>query len=422
MEQRWSVLIALCIREGGKTLMDAVNEVREAVDFCRYYAAQVEQDFVNPQVLPGITGEQNHLLWRGRGIFVCISPWNFPLAIFLGQVVAALAAGNPVVAKPAEATPLIAAAAVDILYEAGIPVEVLHFLPGRSRDMAAALLTEPRVMGVAFTGSTATAQFINRTLAARDAPIASFIAETGGLNAMVVDSSSLPEQVVDDIVKSAFLTAGQRCSALRLLFLQNDIAEKIIEMLIGATQELTLGNPMNLDTDIGPVISAQASQDLESHCEIMGKVASLVYQGQNPHAQGWFIAPRIYELPEAAVLKNEAFGPILHVVRYRASELNQVIAAINASGYGLTLGIHSRIGSVGEHIASHARVGNVYINRNMVGAVVGTQPFGGQGLSGTGFKAGGPNYLKRFATEQVITRNLTASGGNITLLGLADAD
>lgn len=415
-------LIALCAREAGKTLQDGIDEVREAVDFCRYYAERARVDFGAPLALPGPTGEKNELYLDGRGVFACIAPWNFPLAIFAGQVTAALAAGNAVLAKPAGQTGLIAFRAVQLMLQAGVPQDVLHFLPGSGAELSPVLTADPRIAGVAFTGSTETAWQINRTLAARNAPIASLIAETGGQNAMIVDSSALAEQVVSDVIRSAFTSAGQRCSALRVLFLQNEIADRVIEVMQGAMQELKLGDPMDATTDIGPVIDAAAKKDLLAHIDNMRSTKKFLAAAKLPHEfdKGHFIMPMAFEIGAISDLKQENFGPIVHIVRYASDELDAVIDSINNYGYGLTLGIHTRIESSAHYIARRARVGNVYINRNMIGAVVGVQPFGGQGLSGTGPKAGGPRYLHRFATERTVSNNIAAVGGNATLLSLGD--
>lgn len=422
MEADMARLMALAVREGGKTLPDAVAEVREAVDFLRYYAAAARRDFAGPQALPGPTGERNEMTLHGRGVFVCISPWNFPLAIFTGQVAAALAAGNAVIAKPAEQTPLIAAEAVRLMHRAGVPESVLHFLPGRGETVGAALVANPRIDGVVFTGSTETAQAINRTLAARTGPIIPLIAETGGQNAMIVDSSALTEQVVTDVVTSAFRSAGQRCSALRVLFLQDDIADKTLTMLGGAMEELVIGDPGLLATDVGPVIDEDARGMLERHSERMEAEATLLYRCPLPAetAHGTFFAPVAFEIDGIGVLEREVFGPVLHVVRYAADRLDDVLESIRETGYGLTLGIHSRIDDTVEYIRSRMRVGNVYVNRSIIGAVVGVQPFGGEGLSGTGPKAGGPHYLHRFAVERALTVNTVAMGGNASLLTLGD--
>jgi RHH-type transcriptional regulator, proline utilization regulon repressor / proline dehydrogenase / delta 1-pyrroline-5-carboxylate dehydrogenase len=417
LEQRKARFIALLQSEGGKTLDDCISEVREAVDFCRYYAAQGRRLFGSPEEMPGPTGESNHLRLRGRGVFVAISPWNFPLAIFMGQVTAALMAGNAVVAKPAEQTPLIAAEAVKLLHEAGIPAAALHLVQGDGAT-GAALVAHPGIAGVVFTGSTEVARSINRTLAAKDGPIVPLIAETGGINAMIVDATALPEQVADDVVTSAFRSAGQRCSALRLLFVQDDVADRMIEMIAGAARELKLGDPADPATHVGPVIDAEAKQKLDAHIERMKQDARVHYAGTAP--AGNFVAPHIFELSEAGELAEEVFGPILHVVRYRAEALESVLRSIERTGYGLTLGIHSRIDDTVDDIIARLQVGNIYVNRNMIGAVVGVQPFGGFGLSGTGPKAGGPHYLARFATEQTVTVNTAAAGGNAALF--ADGD
>jgi RHH-type proline utilization regulon transcriptional repressor/proline dehydrogenase/delta 1-pyrroline-5-carboxylate dehydrogenase len=417
LEQRAARFIALLQREGGKTLEDAFSEVREAVDFCRYYAAEGRTLFGNGETMPGPTGESNFLQLRGRGVFIAISPWNFPLAIFTGQIAAALIAGNAVVAKPAEQTPLIAAEAVRLLHEAGIPSSALHLLPGDGK-IGAALTAHADVTGTVFTGSTEVARAINRTLAAKDGPIVPLIAETGGINAMIVDATALPEQVADDVATSAFRSAGQRCSALRLLFVQDDVAERMIEMISGAARELKIGDPREMDTHIGPVIDTEAKQRLEAHIARMKSQARVHYAGQAP--AGNYVAPHIFELSDAAQLSEEVFGPILHVVRYRATELEGVLRSIDRTGYGLTLGLHSRIDDTVDAVIDRLRVGNIYVNRSMIGAVVGVQPFGGFGLSGTGPKAGGPHYLARFATEQTVTINTSAAGGNAALMSELD--
>ena len=413
LEARCAHFMALLQREGGKTLDDALSELREAADFCRYYAAEGRKLFGASEAMPGPTGENNELRLRGRGVFVAISPWNFPLAIFLGQVTAALMAGNSVVAKPAEQTPLIAAEAVKLLHEAGIPTSALQFVPGDGA-IGAALTAHPDIAGVVFTGSTEVARAINRTLAAKDGPIVPFIAETGGINAMIADATALPEQVADDVVTSAFRSAGQRCSALRLLFVQEDVAGRMIEMIAGAARELKIGDPADPSTHIGPVIDAEAKARLDAHIARMVKKARVHFAGRAP--QGNFVAPHIFELRDASELTEEVFGPILHVVRYGADKLEGVLQAIERTGYGLTLGIHSRIDDMTDAVIARLQVGNIYVNRNMIGAVVGVQPFGGHGLSGTGPKAGGPHYLARFAVEQTVTVNTAAAGGNAALL------
>ncbi|HVN45870.1 MAG TPA: bifunctional proline dehydrogenase/L-glutamate gamma-semialdehyde dehydrogenase PutA [Steroidobacteraceae bacterium] len=419
LQQRRGTFLSLLVREAGKTLPDAVAELREAVDFCRYYAARGRELFGAPQALPGPTGERNTLALQGRGVFVCISPWNFPLAIFTGQITAALMAGNAVVAKPAPATPLVAHAMTRLLHEAGVPPQVLQLTPADGPPFGEVALTHPALAGVAFTGSTATASTINRTLANRPGAIVPLIAETGGVNAMVVDATALPEQVVDDVLTSAFTSAGQRCSALRVLYVQEEIAERVVSMLVGAMRELKIGPPQELSTDVGPVISAAARDRLMRHAERMRREARLLYACEVDPAlsrQGYFFPPQLFELERLDQLRTEEFGPILHVARYRSGQLPQVLAAIRATGFGLTLGIHTRVESLAEHIYQALPVGNTYVNRNMIGAVVGVQPFGGQGLSGTGPKAGGPHYLLRFANERTLTINTAAIGGNIELL------
>jgi len=414
-ERNRDTLLALLQQEGGKTLDDAVAEVREAVDFCRYYAAQARKTLA-PERMPGPTGETNDLVHRGRGVFVCISPWNFPLAIFTGQVVAALVAGNAVIAKPAEQTPLVAAYAVRLMHEAGVPKTALHLLPGDGK-VGAALIADARVAGVAFTGSTEVARLINRALANKDGPIVPLIAETGGINAMIVDATALPEQVTDDVITSAFRSAGQRCSALRLLCVQEDVADRVLDMIEGAARSLVVGDPRNIATHVGPVIDTEAKDKLDKWIANRASEGRVRFQRERiTPAGGTYVAPAIVMLDRASDLKEEVFGPVLHVVRYRAGELDALLNDIAASGYGLTLGVHSRIDDTAEHIVARLSNGNVYVNRSMIGAVVGTQPFGGSGLSGTGPKAGGPNYLRRFATEQVVTVNTSAAGGNASLL------
>ncbi|HLH97609.1 MAG TPA: bifunctional proline dehydrogenase/L-glutamate gamma-semialdehyde dehydrogenase PutA [Xanthobacteraceae bacterium] len=414
LEARRGVLLSLLQREGGKTLDDAVAELREAIDFCRYYAAEARHGLA-PQPMPGPTGESNLLRYRGRGVFVCISPWNFPLSIFLGQVASSLVAGNAVVAKPAEQTPLIAAEAVRILHAAGVPQSVLHLVPGDGK-VGAALTGDPRAAGVAFTGSTEVARLINRDLAAKNAPIVPLIAETGGINAMIVDATALPEQVTDDVVASTFRSAGQRCSALRLLCVQEDVADRVLTMIEGAARELKVGDPRDPSTHVGPIIDAEAKARLDRWLAEPPAQARVRYRREELPSGGTFVGPAVIELARAGDLTEEVFGPILHVVRWRADALEELLEGIARNRYGLTLGIHSRIDNTANHIAARLPHGNVYINRNMIGAVVGTQPFGGGGLSGTGPKAGGPNYLRRFAAEQVVTNNTAAAGGNASLL------
>jgi len=421
-EENTPEFLALCIREAGKTVPDAIAELREAVDFLRYYAAQARREMSAYQVLPGPTGERNTLGYRGRGVFVCISPWNFPLAIFTGQVAAALAAGNAVLAKPAEQTPIVAFRAVELLLEAGVPGNVLHFLPGDGATVGGRATSNAQIAGVAFTGSTETARIINLALSARSGPIAVLIAETGGQNAMFVDSSALPEQVVVDSLYSAFNSAGQRCSALRLLCVQADIADRVLELLSGSMRELAIGLPSYLSTDVGPVIDAEAQRMLSGHVDMLLKKAKLIHRCDLPEvaANGTFFAPVAIEIPDIALLGRETFGPVLHVYRFKGKHIQHVVETVNATGYGLTMGLHSRIDRRAREFAQRSGAGNIYINRNMIGAVVGVQPFGGRGLSGTGPKAGGPHYLHRFATEVTVSNNVAAVGGNASLLSLSE--
>jgi RHH-type proline utilization regulon transcriptional repressor/proline dehydrogenase/delta 1-pyrroline-5-carboxylate dehydrogenase len=421
LERNRSRLLALLQNEAGKTLDDAVAELREAVDYCRYYAARARTTLA-ARAMPGPTGESNHLRYRGRGVLVCISPWNFPLAIFVGQIAAALVAGNTVVAKPAGQTPLIAALAVSLLHEAGVPTSALHLVPGDGA-IGARLVAHRLVAGVAFTGSTETGRAINRALAEKQGPIVPLIAETGGINAMIVDATALPEQVCDDVLASSFRSAGQRCSALRLLCLQEDIAEPMLDMLAGAARELKVGDPRRIGTHVGPVIDAQAKATLDDWLTEQERAGRVKFRwdryGRLP-AAGTYVAPAIVELDDAAELDREVFGPLLHVVRWQPERLEALLDDIAANGTALTLGIQSRIDLRIERIASRLPYGNIYVNRNMIGAVVGVQPFGGTGLSGTGPKAGGPDYLLRFAAEQVVTVNTAAAGGNAGLLALDD--
>jgi RHH-type transcriptional regulator, proline utilization regulon repressor / proline dehydrogenase / delta 1-pyrroline-5-carboxylate dehydrogenase len=432
LERERGVFLGLLQSEAGKTLDDAIAELREAVDFCRYYAAEARKHFkADGTLLPGPTGEENRLILRGRGVFVCISPWNFPLAIFLGQVAAALVAGNAVVAKPAEQTPLIAVEAVRILHEAGVPGDALRLAIGDGR-VGAALVAHKDVAGVAFTGSTEVARLINRALAAKDGPIVPLIAETGGINAMIVDGTALPEQVADDVVMSAFRSAGQRCSALRLLCVEEHVADRMIEMITGAACELKIGDPADLSVHIGPVIDSDAKARLDQHIAAMQKTARVHHIGSVPEAAlatgKPFVAPHIFEISKVSDLKEEVFGPVLHVVRWRSQAtgggtdkgLINLLGEISALGFGLTGGLHTRIAETMRLVEAMSPAGNLYINRNMIGAVVGTQPFGGSGLSGTGPKAGGPHYLMRFAQEQVVSINTAAAGGNASLVAMGD--
>jgi len=408
-------LLALLQSEAGKTLDDALAELREAIDDCRYYAAQARLSLA-PQPMPGPTGESNELRYRGRGVFICISPWNFPLAIFLGQVAAALVAGNTVVAKPAEQTPLVAALAIALLHDAGVPEAALQLVPGDGA-IGATLVADPRIAGVVFTGSTEVGRAINRALAQKSGPIVPLIAETGGVNAMIVDATALPEQVSDDVIASAFRSAGQRCSALRLLCLQDDVADRMLDMVAGAARELKVGDPRDIATHVGPVIDAEAKARLEVWIAGMARAGRLRFRSDDsPPAGGSYVAPAIVALDRASDLKEEVFGPVLHVVRWRAGELDALLDDIAANGTALTLGVHSRIDLTAARIAARLPHGNIYVNRNMIGAVVGAQPFGGTLLSGTGPKAGGPNYLRRLVTEQAVTVNTAAAGGNAGLL------
>jgi len=421
-EAQMRPLVSIVVREGGRTYGDAVAEVREAADFCRYYALQARNRFAVPLALPGPAGERNTLALHGRGVFACISPWNFPLAIFTGQVAAALAAGNTVLAKPAEQTPLTALRALSLLHAAGVPADAAIGVFGDGETLGAPLVADPRVSGVAFTGSVETARAIERALAARSGPIVPLIAETGGLNAMLVDSSALPEQVIDDVIVSAFQSTGQRCSALRILFLEAGCALRVLSLLAGAMRELKVGDPVQTDTDVGPVIDPPARAALLAHVAKLRASARLA--GETPLPAGlpeghWF-APLAFEVALEALPRTEIFGPVLHVCVLQRGELERALAWIRASGYGLTLGIHSRVQRFVDRVVQGTRVGNVYINRSMIGAVVGVQPFGGEGLSGTGFKAGGPNYLLRFATERTLSVNTAAVGGVTELLQPGD--
>jgi RHH-type proline utilization regulon transcriptional repressor/proline dehydrogenase/delta 1-pyrroline-5-carboxylate dehydrogenase len=423
LEERMAQFMSITIEEGKKTIPDAIAEVREAIDFCRYYAKEARENLSTPQNMPGPTGETNQLFLRGRGPMVCISPWNFPLAIFMGQVTAALVTGNPVIAKPAGQTLHIAMAAVSLLHEAGIPKDVLQLCPISGKLIGSKIIPDNRIKGVIFTGSTETAQQINQTLANRSGQLVPFIAETGGQNAMIVDSSALPEQVVADVITSAFMSAGQRCSALRVLFLQDDIADKTIEMLKGAMETLSIGNPRELSTDIGPVIDNAAKKTLVEHVEKLKHDkadAKLIHEIplKSEHNSDSFFGPCAFEINNINLLTREVFGPVLHIVRFKSKDLDQVINSINNTGYGLTMGIHSRIDETVHYIQSRMKAGNIYVNRSMIGAVVGTQPFGGEGLSGTGPKAGGPHYLLRLCTERTVTINTTAAGGNASLMSL----
>jgi RHH-type proline utilization regulon transcriptional repressor/proline dehydrogenase/delta 1-pyrroline-5-carboxylate dehydrogenase len=421
LESRRAAFLALLIHEAGKTLPDALAELREGVDFLRYYAARARLEFEAPETGQGPTGERNETRLGGRGVFACISPWNFPLAIFLGQAAAALAAGNGVVAKPAGATPLVAWKAVRLLHEAGVPGGVLHFLPGPGGDIGKALLAHPDLSGIAFTGSGATAKALQRGLAERPGPILPLIAETGGQNAMIVDSSALPEQAVRDILASAFQSAGQRCSALRVLFVQEEAADRLLGMLAGAVEELEVGDPARPSTDVGPLIDTAACLAMAAHAANLGRPLAEARRPADGERSNHY-PPQVFEIDGIDRLKGEIFGPILHVIRFSGDRLDAVVDAVNATGYGLTLGIHSRLEGTVKRILARARVGNAYVNRNQIGAVVGLQPFGGEGLSGTGPKAGGPRYLHRFAVERTVAVNTAATGGDAALLALNSAD
>ena len=460
LQSRLPSFCALLVHEAGKTYGDAVAEVREAIDFLRYYAARARIDLV-PEPLPGPTGEANTLTLAGRGVFVAISPWNFPLAIFTGQIAAALVAGNAVAAKPAEQTPVIAAAMVDLLHEAGIPANALALAPGPGETVGAALVAHPRCAGVVFTGSMAVAKAIHRALADGDGPIRPLIAETGGVNAMIVDSSALPEQVCDAVIASAFRSAGQRCSALRLLCLHEAVAEPMIAMIRGAMATLRLGDPSDPSVDVGPLIDRPAADMVRRQVATLLAHGRLLFGGVEPAADvspgivggrgdgrlvrsaagatarrgssdsgggldgepiapGRFVAPTLIEIDAVESVREEIFGPVLQVCRWHGDPL-ELVERINGLGYGLTLGIQSRVDTRVGELAALARIGNVYVNRNMIGAVVGSQPFGGEGLSGSGPKAGGPHYLPRFCREQTVTVNTAAAGGNAELLAAGRA-
>jgi RHH-type proline utilization regulon transcriptional repressor/proline dehydrogenase/delta 1-pyrroline-5-carboxylate dehydrogenase len=415
LEADMAGLMALCVWEAGKTLPDAMADVREAVDFCRYYAQEARERLGSPIALSGPVGESNMLTLHGRGVFACISPWNFPVAIFTGQVAAALVAGNTVIAKPAQQTPLTAYRVAELILKAGIPPGAFHLLPGDGA-IGRALVADPRIAGVAFTGSTVTARAIQRVLAEREGPIVPLIAETGGLNAMIVDSTALPEQVVDAVVASAFRSAGQRCSSLRVLYLQEEIAPAVLDMLRGAMAALRIGDPADPANDIGPVIDGPARRKLVEYISDLRSRAKLIAEAGPVPPDGTYVAPVAFEIGSIREVPGERFGPILHIVRFALDDLDRVVDDINAMGYGLTMGVHTRVDSRAERIRTRSAVGNLYVNRNMIGAVVGVQPFGGEGLSGTGPKAGGPNYLVRFTTERVFTVNTAAAGGDLGLL------
>ncbi len=422
LEKHRDEFLHLLVKEGGKALPDALGEFREAVDYCRFYAMEARRLFIVPISLPGVTGESNELRLIGRGVFVCVAPWNFPLAIFLGQVAAALAAGNTVLAKPSRRTPLVGMRAIQMLLEAGVPGKVLHYLPGESGSLSKLLLGDSRVAGVAFTGSTNAAWTINRQLAARNSQIASLIAETGGINAMIADSSAHVEQLILDVLTSAFNSAGQRCSALRILLVQDDIADAVAHRLGQAMRELKIGNPIQLSSDIGPAIDRSSQRDLNAYIEKMSREAKLIGSTPLPAGTeaGCFVAPHAFEVSLDQLPREEVFGPVLHLARFKGEALEDAVKAVNALGFGLTMGVHTRLDSTVETVRRLAQVGNLYINRNQIGAVVGSQPFGGEGLSGTGFKAGGPHYLLKFASERTFTVNTAAVGGNVRLMSGGD--
>lgn len=421
LEAQYVMFMRLIILEAGKTWQDAVDEIREAIDFLRYYADEAELRLA-PQVLDGPTGECNTLRYVGRGVAVCISPWNFPLAIFIGQVSAALVAGNVVLAKPANTTLAIATKMIELFYAEGLPRAAVQVLFGATNEVVKPMVADLRNDVVIMTGSTQTAKAIQKTLAQRSGPITPLIAETGGQNAMIVDSSALPEQVVQDIVDSGFRSAGQRCSACRVVFVHERIAEKIIAMLIGAIRELKIGDPQSIKTDVGPVIDNAALKRLQEHQAYLDKIATCLFQLplSDECVNGTYFPPTLYEIKSLEDLKGEVFGPIVHLIRFGNQDVDRVIQSINATEFGLTFGIHSRIESFIEQVVNQVHVGNVYVNRNMIGAQVGVQPFGGQGLSGTGPKAGGPHYLTRLCHEKTITVNTVAVGGNVTLMSKVD--
>ncbi|MHC5224971.1 bifunctional proline dehydrogenase/L-glutamate gamma-semialdehyde dehydrogenase PutA [Ignatzschineria sp. LJL83] len=415
LEENRTELIALCSLEAGKTIQDGIDEVREAADFCRYYASEAKK-YDAEIIFPSASGERNSFFYSGKGVIACISPWNFPLAIFLGQITAALVSGNTVLAKPAETTPLIAFRAVELLFEAGLPADVIALLPGSGKLLGDIFTKDPRVAGVCFTGSTQTAKHINLNLAQREGAIPMLIAETGGQNVMFVEATALPEQVVRDTLQSAFVSAGQRCSALRVLYLQEEIADRIIELLQGALENYVVGLPFNLETDVSTVIDVRSKEALNSHIQALKSTNRVLAEAPlNSTLTGNYIAPIVCEIDSISDLKKEHFGPILHVIRYNRRDLHKLIQEVNESGYGLTMGIHTRNDTIIDEIIANARIGNFYVNRNQVGAVVGVQPFGGLGLSGTGPKAGGPNYLPRFMNEHVISLNTAAIGGDAAL-------
>lgn len=425
LEKERARFFTLIINEGGKTISDVIAEVQKAADLLRYYASLARKNMSESIKLPGPAGEDNYLRFESRGVFVCISPWNFPLAIFIGPIAAALVTGNTVVAKPAEQTSIVAYEAVKLLYKAGLPTEVLHFIPGVGEVLGESLINNPLIAGVSFTGSTETAGVINKTLAKRNRDIVPFIAETGGINAMVVDASAEQELVCNNVISSAFRSAGQRCSSLRILLLQDEIADQQIDLLCKATATLRVGNPMELNTDIGPVIDKAAYDTLLSYVTTLAKKkgVKLLYKlaiDDSLTQQGHFFPPHIFEVGSVSEVKQEVFGPVLHIVRYKKASLKKVIAEVNGTGYGLTFSIQSTTQNKISAMTSLINAGNVYVNKDQLGSLVGIQPFGGRGLSGTGPKAGGPFYLHKFVTEKTVSVNTTATGGNVALVCLGD--
>ena len=419
LEANQEKLVKICVLEAGKTIKDSINDLREAIDFCYYYSSEAIRVFKDPIILKGPTGEKNKLVYEGKGVIFAISPWNFPIAIFTGQIVSALLAGNTVIAKPAEKTSIIAYEIVKLFLKAGLPVGSLQLLIGKGRNIGQIVLNDTRIKGVVFTGSCETAKKIQNDLVKREGEIIPFMAETGGLNFMIIDSSALTEQVVDDAIESGFNAAGQRCSALRILAIQDEVYDKTLKMLIGATKKIKIGLPNLLSTDIGPVIDQEAKDRINNHVKSF-KSKVLSQSSLESKYQGYYVTPTIIEIENLNEVKEEIFGPVIHVYKYKSNEIEKLISDINKMNYGLTLGIQSRIENTINYIFNNANIGNIYINRNIVGAVVGVQPFGGRGLSGTGPKAGGPNYLLKFANEKSYSYNTTAAGGNATLFMMSE--
>ena len=417
LDQNPYELIYFLINEAGKTIQNAFDEIREAIDFLRYYSSQIIE-ISNIKELEGPTGEKNIISYCSKGRILCISPWNFPVAILIGQISAALACGNNVIIKPSEHTSILGYLITKKFHEMGVPLEALELIIGDGAYGEALTKINP-LNGVAFTGSLKTAKKIQNNLLKNQKQIVPLIAETGGINAMIVDSSALLEQVTDDVIRSSFDSAGQRCSALRILCIQEEIYDDLIEMIKGSIRAQTVGNPNNFETDIGPIINKGALQKLKEYIASCNQQGMKIFQLQD-NIEGNYISPAIIEINEISDIKNEQFGPILHTLNYKSNKIDELIDQINESGYGLTMGLHTRIESRADHFGKNARVGNIYINRDMVGAVVGSQPFGGIGLSGSGFKAGGPNYLLQFLNEKVISKNSVAFGGNTELLNLQE--